>query len=151
MLKVGDKAPDFALPDGGGKVIKLSDFLGQPVVLYFYPKDMTPGCTKEACGFRDYYSYYQDLKVMILGVSLDNQDSHQKFTAKYDLPFPLLADTDAKVSRAYGVYQKKKLAGKEYWGIVRTTFLIGPEGLIDKVFGKVDVKTHHTDVLKEFE
>ncbi|MBI4020615.1 MAG: thioredoxin-dependent thiol peroxidase [Candidatus Aenigmarchaeota archaeon] len=151
MIKAGEAAPDFALTDAEGKIVKLSDFRGQPVVLYFYPKDMTPGCTKEACGFRDYASYFGDKNVAVIGVSLDSADSHKKFATKYGLPHLLLSDPDAKVSTRYGVYQKKKLYGREFWGIVRTTFIISPEGRVQKVYEKVDVATHHRDVLRLFD
>lgn len=151
MLKEGQEAPDFALTDAEGRVVKLSDFRGKDVVLYFYPRDMTPGCTKEACGFRDYYTYYQDKEIVILGVSMDSQESHKKFSEKYGLPFTLLCDSEGKVSKLYGVYQKKKMYGKEFWGIKRTTFLIDKKGKIQKVWDKVDVTAHHRDVLKLFE
>lgn len=147
MLKEGDHAPGFTLPDSKGNQVSLSDFAGKRVVLYFYPRDMTPGCTKEACGFRDYYTFYQDKDVVILGVSTDSQESHVTFKDKYELQFPLLSDADAKVSKAYGVYQKKKMYGKEFWGIKRTTFVINPEGVIEKIWTRVNVDTHHRDVL----
>lgn len=151
MLTPGQQAPDFALPDAEGKVYKLDDFHGRPLVLYFYPRDMTPGCTKEACGFRDFLPYYQVKGVAIAGVSMDSQDSHRKFIAKYNLPFPLLSDADGTVCKRYGVYQKKKLYGREYWGIQRTTFLIGPEGKISDIISRVAVDTHHRDVLSRYD
>ena len=146
-LKVGDKAPDFELKDQDGKAVKLSGFKGKKVILYFYPKDDTPGCTKEACNFRDNISTLNKSNVVVLGVSNDDEQSHQKFIAKYNLPFALLADTDKKVSKAYGVYELKNFMGKEYYGIVRSTFIIDEKGRIQKVFYKVNPEEHIDEVI----
>ncbi len=143
----GENAPDFSLKDTDGNVVKLSDFEGKFVVLYFYPKDNTPGCTKEACNFRDSYKIFADKGIIILGVSLDNQVSHKKFTEKYSLPFPLLCDTTGEVSRKYHVLAEKTIFGKKIWGIRRMTYIIDKEGKIKKIFAKVDVNTHDKDVL----
>ncbi len=150
MLQAGEDAPDFSVKDQIGEEIKLSDFRGQKVVLYFYPKDDTPGCTKEACSFRDAKDVYAEHKIKVFGVSLDDEKSHRKFIAKYDLPFTLLADTEKEVSNAYGVYGEKKNYGKTYMGINRTTFLIDEDGKIVKVFKKVDVANHAAEVLEAF-
>ena len=147
MLQVGDLAPDFSLLDGDGSIHKLSDYRGKVVVLYFYPKDDTSGCTTEACNFRDDYSAYEGSGVVILGVSADDEKSHQKFREKYDLPFHLLADTEKKVVRLYGAWGKKKMYGREYEGIFRTTYLIDKAGKIIKVFEKVKPSTHSQEVL----
>lgn len=142
----GKKAPDFSAINQDGKKIKLSAFKGKKnVVLYFYPKDMTPGCTTQACGFRDEHANFKS--TVILGVSIDSQERHQKFIEKYDLPFTLLADTDKKLVEKYGVWQEKKLYGKTFMGIVRTTFLIDKTGTIRKIFPKVKVKNHIEEVL----
>lgn len=146
-LNPGDLAPHFSLPDGQGNLISLTDFLGQRIVLYFYPRDNTPGCTKEACGFRDQYSAYQAENTVILGVSLDDAKSHTKFADKYQLPFPLLCDQDAQVATAYGCYGLKKFMGKEFMGIIRRTFIIGVDGKIEKVYCKVKPATHAEEVL----
>ena len=147
-LKEGNKAPDFIALDQNGKKVKLSSFKGKKnIVLYFYPKDMTPGCTTQACDFRDQLKKFKN--TVILGVSIDSQERHQKFIEKYDLPFSLLADTDKKVVQKYGVWQEKKLYGKTFMGIVRTTFLIDKTGTVKKIFPKVKVKTHIEEVLKE--
>ena len=148
-IKEGNKAPDFTALDQNGEKVKLSSFKGKKnVILYFYPKDMTPGCTTQACDFRD-----QQKKIfkttVILGVSIDSQERHQKFIEKYDLPFKLLADTDKKVVEKYGVWQEKKLYGKIFMGIVRTTFLIDKNGTVRKIFPKVKVKNHIEEVLAE--
>jgi thioredoxin-dependent peroxiredoxin len=140
-LNPGDLAPNFSLPDAAGNLIHLADFHGQNIVLYFYPRDNTPGCTKEACSFRDIYSEYQSHNIAVLGVSTDNAQSHTKFTVKYQLPFPLLCDLDAKVSTAYGCYGLKKFMGKEFMGITRMTFAIDPDGRIKKVYQKTGLKT----------
>ena len=145
----GETAPDFSLPtQTGDQPIRLSDFRGkQSVVLYFYPKDDTPGCTTESCTFRDMASDYAEAGAAILGVSLDDVDSHRQFAEKYRLPFPLLADTDASVSTAYGVYKEKNLYGKKSMGIERTTFVIDKEGRIAKVFPRVKVDQHGDEVI----
>jgi peroxiredoxin Q/BCP len=146
-LKVGDKAPAFALKDQDGRTVKLSDFTGQTVILYFYPKDDTPGCTKEACGFRDRYTAFRRTRVVVLGISPDGEQSHAKFMKKYNLPFSLLSDPDHKTAARYGAWGKKKLYGKEYEGILRSTFIIGPDGTVTHVFDKVKVDTHAEDIL----
>ncbi len=147
MVEVGKKAPAFSLKDSEGKRVRLSDFKGQKVVLYFYPRDMTPGCTKEACGFRDDFKALRRRGIEVIGISLDDEKSHRKFIEKHGLPFALLCDTEAEVSKKYGVYQKKKLYGKEFWGIKRTTFLIDENGKVAHVFAKPDCDTHSRDVL----
>ncbi len=147
-LQVGDKAPDFTLPDETGQDRSLGEFKGRHVLLYFYPKDDTPGCTTEACNFRDDYSQYQDADVVILGVSPDSSTSHMKFKEKYQLPFPLLADEDHKVCDLYRVWGLKKSFGKEYDGVHRTTYLIDPEGIIQTVFQKVSPAQHSSEVLE---
>ena len=151
MLKEGDAAPEFATRDAEGKEVKLSDFRGQKVVLYFYPKDDTPGCTKEACSFRDASSDYEEKGIKVLGVSLDDEASHQAFASKYDLPFTLLADTDRSVSEAYGVYGEQRWGDKTYMGVARKTFLIDEEGKIKKVFDKVNVEQHADEVMQAFQ
>ncbi len=148
-LAPGDPAPDFTLLDQSGSSVSLNQLRGQRVVLYFYPRDNTPGCTKEACGFRDVYAEYQAQGILVLGVSTDPVKSHQKFATKLTLPFPLLADDDASVSKAYGVYGPKKFMGREYEGITRTTFVISPEGVIEQVYQKIKVDYHAQRVLQE--
>jgi peroxiredoxin Q/BCP len=147
LLKVGDPAPDFALPDAEGHTVALSQLRGQRIVLYFYPKDDTPGCTKEACAFRDEHRRFQEAGVAVLGVSTDGVRSHQKFAQKYSLPFPLLADTDATLARACGVWGEKKFMGRTSMGIKRSTFLIDEDGKISHVFPKVKPETHAAEVL----
>ena len=147
-LKEGDPAPDFSLSSSEGRKISLKDFKGKKsVVLYFYPKDDTPGCTKEACGFRDRIQEFESRGTVILGVSLDDEASHKKFIQKYSLPFTLLSDVDYKVSTAYGVYKEKSMYGKTYWGIERTTFVIDKASRIAKIFPKVKVDNHIPEVL----
>jgi len=146
-LEAGAKAPDFTLPADSGKKVKLGDFRGKPVVLYFYPKDDTPGCTKEACAFRDLQSEMQALGAVVLGVSADDVDSHAKFRDKYQLNFPLLADTDHKVAEKYGAWREKVRFGKKSFGIQRSTFLIDAEGKIRKVWKSVQVDGHDQQVL----
>ena len=148
-LDIGDTAPDFTLPDGQGNQITLSDLKGQTVVLYFYPRDNTPGCTKEACNFRDNYPQFQSENIAVCGISTDTVKSHQKFAVKHNLPFPLLADEDITVSTAYGVYGLKKFMGKEYMGIKRTTFVIAPDGTIANIYKKVKTATHAEDILPD--
>ena len=148
-LEAGRVAPDFALPDAEGKVHRLSDYRGKVVVLYFYPKDNTPGCTREAVGFRDDYEAYQQAGVVILGVSPDSPERHARFKAKYDLPFTLLADTEHKVCELYDVWKKKKSFGKEYFGVVRTTYIIAPDGTIAKVYKRVKTAEHSKQVLAD--
>jgi thioredoxin-dependent peroxiredoxin len=145
-LKEGNKAPDFTAIDQDANKVKLSSFRGKKnVILYFYPKDMTPGCTTQACDFRDQYKKFKD--TVILGVSIDSIERHQKFIAKYNLPFSLIADVDKKLVQKYGVWQEKKLYGKTFMGIVRTTVIIDKTGTVRKIFPKVKVKTHMEDVL----
>ncbi|MEO5657176.1 MAG: thioredoxin-dependent thiol peroxidase [Nitrospiria bacterium] len=149
-LQVGDAAPPFTLPSTADAPISLADFRGkQAVVLYFYPKDDTPGCTIEACGFRDLTTDYAKAGAAILGVSLDNLNSHRKFVDKFTLPFPLLSDEDQTVAKAYGVYKLKQMYGRDYWGIERTTFLIDKHGKIAKIYPKVKVDDHHHQVLND--
>ncbi|MDX1378532.1 MAG: thioredoxin-dependent thiol peroxidase [Anaerolineales bacterium] len=146
----GIPAPDFELPDDTNTPRKLSEFRGENVVLYFYPRDDTPGCTKEACNFRDDYSAYEKAGITVLGVSADSVESHVKFKKKYDLPFPLLADEGHKVCDLYGVWGPKKFMGREYEGILRTTFLIDGNGNIIKVFENVRPAEHSAEVLSAF-
>lgn len=148
MLKEKMKAPDFELPDENGAVHKLSDYKGKALVLYFYPKDNTSGCTQEACNFRDDYSAYEKGNVTILGVSKDSIKSHKNFKEKYALPFTLLSDPEHEVIEKYGVWVKKKMYGREYMGIARTTFLIDKDGVIAKVFEGVKPAEHSAEVLE---
>ena len=150
MLKEGDKAPAFKVRDAKGNQIKLSDFRGQKVVLYFYPKDDTPGCTREACSFRDSHSKLTRRGIKVLGISLDSEASHKKFAAKYDLPFTLLSDPERSVSEAYGTYGEKKFMGRTYMGLHRMTFLIDEKGRIKKIFNKVKPEGHADEVLEAF-
>jgi len=147
MPQEGQPAPDFTAITDAGERISLADFRGKFVILYFYPKDNTPGCTKEACSLRDSFQAITDVNAVVLGVSLDSPESHLKFIAKFGLPFTLIADTDATVSTLYGVFGEKSLYGKTFLGIHRTTFVIDPEGIIRKVFTKVDVEHHGVEVL----
>jgi len=151
MLKEGTTAPAFKTTDGNGESVTLKDLRGQKVVLYFYPKDDTPGCTKEACSFRDAFSKFTKRGITVLGVSPDKEASHKKFAAKYNLPFTLLADTDHSISEAYGVYGEKKFMGRTYMGVRRTTFLIDERGKIKKVFEKVKPEEHASEVLEAFD
>lgn len=146
-LSVGAKAPELSLQDENEKTVSLKNFKGKSVVLYFYPKDDTPGCTKEACNFRDSIARIQKTGAVILGVSLDGPDSHRKFIAKYNLPFSLLCDENAAVSKAYGVYKEKNMYGKKYWGIERSTFVIDEAGAMKAIFRKVKVDGHVDEVL----
>ncbi|EOV9527666.1 thioredoxin-dependent thiol peroxidase [Bacillus cytotoxicus] len=148
MITVGEMAPDFTLEASNGEQIKLSDFRGKHVVLYFYPKDMTPGCTTEACDFRDAYGVFQENDTVILGVSPDPANRHVKFIEKYELPFLLLVDEDHKVAEQYGVWKLKKNFGKEYMGIERSTFLINKNGELVQEWRKVRVKGHVEEVLE---
>ncbi|MBX7099031.1 MAG: thioredoxin-dependent thiol peroxidase [Myxococcaceae bacterium] len=143
----GKKAPAFSLKDQDGKTVKLADFKGKSVVLYFYPKDMTSGCTVEACDFRDDFGALKKKGAVVLGVSPDNEKSHQKFIAKHELPFPLLVDDDHAVAEAYGAWGEKSMYGRKYFGIVRSTFLIGPDGVLQKAWTKVKVAGHSKEVL----
>jgi len=151
MIKEGDAAPDFESRDAEGNTVRLSDLRGQKVVLYFYPKDDTPGCTKEACSFRDSSAEYERRGVKVLGVSPDDEKSHRKFAEKYSLPFTLLADTDHSVADLFGVYGEKQFMGRKYMGVNRITFLIDEEGRVRKVFDKVKVEEHADEVLKAFD
>jgi peroxiredoxin Q/BCP len=148
-LKVGDRAPEFSLPDTNGNIVTLSNLRGSRVILYFYPRDNTPGCTKEACSFRDNYAQFQAKNTLIFGVSTDDAKSHQKFTQKFNLPFPLLTDADGQVATAYESYGKKKFMGKEYVGIFRNTFVIDPDGNIEKIYLGVKAELHPAQVLAE--
>lgn len=150
-ISSGIPAPAFELLDDTNTLRKLSDFSGKNIVLYFYPKDDTPGCTKEACSFRDDYSVYEKANIVILGVSADSVESHVKFKKKYELPFPLLADEEHKISDLYQVWGPKKFMGKEYEGILRTTFLINRNGNIIRVFEKVSPAEHSAEVLSAFD
>ena len=150
MLKEGDDAPDFSAKNQNGDEIKLSDYRGKKVVLYFYPKDDTPGCTKEACSLRDGFEQFKHQGIEILGVSTDDEKSHQKFISKYELPFTLLADTNHAVADLYESYGEKKFMGKTYDGVLRKTFLIDETGKIKKVFDKVKVDEHADEVLEAF-
>jgi thioredoxin-dependent peroxiredoxin len=149
MLTEGDKAPSFSLKDQNGKTVKLTDFKGQPVVLYFYPKDDTPGCTTEACGFRDEHAKLVKAGAVVLGVSPDDEKKHTKFIAKYSLNFSLLADTEHTLAEKFGAWGEKKMYGKSYMGILRSTFLIDAAGKIAKVWPKVKPEGHAADVLAD--
>jgi len=146
-LTVGMQAPEFSLPSTLGRRVSLSEFRGKQVVLYFYPKDDTPGCTMEACGFRDNLPRIESKSGVVLGISLDDELSHERFAQKYNLPFPLLADKDAAVSRQYGTYKEKSLYGRSFWGIERTTFVIDREGKVEHVFRRVKVEGHAEEVM----
>lgn len=150
MLKKGRTAPAFTTKDADGNTVRLKDFRGQRVVLYFYPKDDTPGCTKEACSFRDAFGEFQERGVKVLGISTDNETSHQKFARKYKLPFTLLTDTDHAIAEAYGSYGQKKFMGRTYMGVHRMTFLIDERGKIAKIFEKVKPDEHASEVLEAF-
>ena len=147
MLEVGMKAPDFTLLDKRGNSVSLSDFLGKKVVLYFYPKDNTPGCTRQACAFAQNHSNFEDKNVVVIGVSKDSVASHLKFAEKYELPFVLLSDPELQAIQAYGVWQEKKLYGKVSMGVVRSTYLIDEQGVIEKVMPKVKPDTNAQDIL----
>ncbi|HXF04280.1 MAG TPA: thioredoxin-dependent thiol peroxidase [Blastocatellia bacterium] len=150
-LKTGDVAPDFELLDQKGERRRLSDFRGRWVVLYFYPKDNTPGCTKEACGFRDLFPKFQRRKIAIIGISTDSVRSHEKFAEKYDLPFILLADEEKAVVRAYGAWGQKSFMGRTTMGTHRISFLVDPEGRIAKIYDRVKPETHAEEVLRDLE
>ncbi|MBD3406499.1 MAG: thioredoxin-dependent thiol peroxidase [Candidatus Lokiarchaeota archaeon] len=153
MLKVGDKAPEFETKDESGNQIRLEDFRGKKVMVYFYPKDNTKGCTAEACSIRDQFDVFHGNEIPVLGISGGAEKSHRKFKEKYELPFPLLMDEDFQIAKLYDVYKKKKMYGKEYMGIVRTTFLIDEDGKIEGIFGgpegieKVKTKEHADQVI----
>jgi peroxiredoxin Q/BCP len=146
-LSIGDKAPDFQSKDQNGNPISLSNFKGKKVVLYFYPKDNTPGCTAESCNLRDNYSQFQKSGFEILGVSSDNEKSHQKFIEKFELPFPLIADTDKTVHEAYGTWVEKSMYGRKYMGTARTTFVIDGNGILTDIIEKVNTKDHTSQLL----
>jgi peroxiredoxin Q/BCP len=146
-LKIGDEAPAFKAVDQDGNPISLKDYIGKKLVLYFYPKDDTPGCTAEACNLRDNYDLLLKKGYKIIGVSADDDRAHKKFIEKYVLPFPLIPDKDKKILKAYGAWGKKKLYGREYDGILRTTYVISEEGRIEKIFTKVDTKNHTEQIL----
>ena len=146
-LSIGDKAPDFSLPTGDGTTLSLKALRGERVVLYFYPKDDTPGCTSEACSFRDEIQVFQKKGAVIIGVSIDSVESHRKFAGKYDLPFALLSDEKKVMVKAYGVWKQKSMYGKKYMGVERTTFVIDEEGRIAQIFRKVKVDGHTEEVL----
>ena len=148
MVEEGSQAPDFELKSDTGETLKLSQFRGRPVVLYFYPRDDTPGCTKEACAFRDSYDEYLARDAVILGVSRDGEESHQKFKQKYDLPFTLLSDPDHAVADAYGVWAEKSMYGRKSMGIVRSTFVIAPDGTIARAMRGIKVPGHSDKVLE---
>lgn len=149
MLKVNDKAPDFKLQSGNGETISLKDYLGKKIVIYFYPKDDTSGCTAESCDFRDNIKKFERKNTVVIGVSADSVKSHQKFAKKYDLPFTLLSDETKEMLNAYGVWQEKSMYGRKYMGIVRTTFIINEKGVIEKIYEKVKVQGHAEEVLKD--
>jgi peroxiredoxin Q/BCP len=148
VVEEGSQAPDFELKSDTGETVKLSQFRGRPVVLYFYPRDDTPGCTKEACAFRDSYDDYLARDAVILGVSRDGEESHQKFKSKYDLPFTLLSDPDHMVAEAYGVWAEKSMYGRKSMGIVRSTFVIAPDGTVTRTMRGIKVPGHSDKVLE---
>lgn len=150
MLKEGRKAPDFKLPDQEGNIVKLSGFKGKKVVLYFYVRDFTPGCTNQACSMRDGEEVLKKAGIVTMGISTDSIESHKRFAQKYELPFTLLSDEGAKVAKKYGVYGMKTFMGRKFMGVKRTTFLIDEKGTIVKIMPKVDVKDHANEVLDMF-
>jgi thioredoxin-dependent peroxiredoxin len=147
-LQAGDKAPEFEGKDQNGNLIKLSDFAGKKIVLYFYPKDNTPGCTAQACNLRDNYDALQKQGYVVIGVSTDSEKSHQNFINKHQLPFSLIADTDKSIHEMFGTWQEKSMYGKKYMGTARTTFVINEKGIIDEVIEKVKTKEHTTQIVK---
>ena len=151
MLEIGAKAPDFTLKDKDGNAVSLSDFAGKKVVLYFYPKDNTPGCTRQACAFATNYDRFREKDIAVIGISKDSVASHQKFAEKYNLPFVLLSDPELTAIQAYGVWQEKKLYGKVSMGVVRTTFIIDENGRIEKVMPKVKPDTNAAEILEWLE
>lgn len=150
-LNAGDPAPDFSMPDADGNTVSLAELKGQRIVMFFYPRDSTPGCTKEACAFRDAYDGLQRKGVVVLGVSTDSAKSHAKFAAKHSLPFPLLVDESGEVGTRYGCYGLKKMYGKEYMGITRSSFIIGPDGILEKVYRKVKPEPHVAEVVADID
>lgn len=151
MIRVGDAAPDFTAPTDGGGSVRLKDLRGKKVVLYFYPKDNTPGCTTESCDFRDAHAEFGEHDAVVLGVSPDSVKSHDNFKQKFDLPFTLISDEDHKIAEAYGVWQEKSMYGRKYMGIVRSTFVIDEKGKIAAIYDKVKVKGHVAEVLEKIE
>ena len=147
MIEIGMKAPDFSLPDKDGNLVSLADFLGKKVVLYFYPKDNTPGCTRQACAFASAYDGFRAANVAVIGISKDSIASHQKFAQKYELPFLLLSDPELKAIEPYGVWQEKKLYGKTSMGVIRTTYIINEQGYVEKVMPKVKPDTNAAEIL----
>lgn len=147
MLTIGDKAPAFEANDQNGNLVKLSDFTGKKIVLYFYPKDDTPGCTAQACNLRDNYDMLLSKGFVVLGVSVDDEKSHQKFIKKYNLPFPLLADNQHVMVEAFGVWGEKSMYGKTYMGVIRTTFVIDEQGIISEIITKIDTKEHTAQII----
>ena len=148
MLETGTKAPDFTLTDKEGNKVSLSDFLGKKVVLYFYPKDNTPGCTRQACTFAAAYNGFKDKNTVVIGISKDSTESHRKFAEKYNLPFILLADTELTAIKAYDIWQEKKLYGKVSMGVVRSTYIIDEKGVVEKVMPKVKPDTNAAEILE---
>ena len=148
MLQVGDKAPNFTLPNENGELVSLEDLRGKSVIVYFYPKDSTPSCTKEACSFRDTIEQYEEKNTVILGISKDSQKSHKNFKEKFNLPFPLLSDPEGDVIKAFGAWGEKKMYGKTYEGILRYTYLLDEEGVVKEIITKVQTGTHGADVLE---
>ena len=146
-MKTGEKAPAFTLPDKDGKMVSLADFAGKKVVLYFYPKDNTPGCTRQACAFAEYFQEFSARNIAVIGISRDGIESHRKFAEKYNLPFTLLADPELQAIKSYGVWQEKKLYGKVSMGVVRTTFIIDENGMIAEVMPKVKPDTNAAEIL----
>lgn len=149
MLEIGNSVPQFSLPDQDGKIHDIKDYKGQWVIIYFYPKDLTPGCTTEACNFQEVLPDFNSIDAVIFGISKDSVKQHKKFANKYNLQFSLLSDENSNICEQFGVWQKKSMYGKEYMGIVRSTFIINPEGKIVKVYPKVKVKEHHTEILND--
>lgn len=149
ILRINDPAPDFNLKNAEGNTFTLGQFRGKPLVLYFYPKDDTPGCTKEACSFRDDYREYTQNGIVIIGISADSPESHRRFAEKYDLPFILLSDPEKHVLKAYGAWGEKSMYGKRYMGVIRKTFLIDKDGIIVKIYPKVRVNGHSGEILKD--
>jgi len=149
VLQVGDRSPDFQLEDANSKTWQLSKLKGQRIVLYFYPRDNTPGCTKQACGFRDEYAQFTEQEILVFGISKDDSKSHQKFIDKYQLPFILLSDPDVKVATAYDSYGLKKFMGKESMGMIRNTFVISPTGIIEKIYRKLKPELHASQILSD--
>ena len=147
-FKVGDKAPNFSLRDQNGNNVSLDSFLGNKVIIFFYPKDDTPGCTVEACNFRDDFEMYEEKNAVLLGISKDGEESHKKFISKFDLPFRLLCDEDNAVAEAYGAWGEKSMYGRKYMGIIRTTVVVDADGKVEKVFEKVKPKDHSKELLE---